>query len=77
MEIKVTSCADLTCMYCGKEFKGEEPKMCCSGRECACMGLPIEPVVCSDECYKAIMDRKHIKQQSQPITVKLEENDRT
>lgn len=43
------------CMVCGKEFLGEEPKMCCSGRECGCMGMPIEPVVCSDECYKKIM----------------------
>lgn len=43
---------DLTCIICGESFRGEEPKMCCSGRECGCMGLPIDPVVCSKECYE-------------------------
>lgn len=41
----------LNCMVCNKEFQGEEPKMCCSGKDCGCMGMPIEPIVCSDECY--------------------------
>lgn len=40
----------LNCMICGKEFMGPEPKMCCSGRECGCMGLPTEPIICSEEC---------------------------
>jgi hypothetical protein len=43
------------CMICGKEFLGEEPKMCCSGRDCGCMGLPIEPVVCSENCYNKLI----------------------
>lgn len=42
---------DLICMVCEAEFKGEEPKMCCSGRDCGCMGLPTEPIVCSKQCY--------------------------
>ncbi len=46
-----------TCMSCGEEFYGEEPKMCCSGRECGCMGLPIEPVVCSNKCYELVMNK--------------------
>lgn len=41
----------LNCMVCEKEFWGKEPTMCCSGRECGCMGMPTEPVVCSEECY--------------------------
>lgn len=41
----------LTCMVCGEQFIGYEPKMCCSGDNCGCMGLPIDPVVCSDVCY--------------------------
>lgn len=45
MEVK------LNCMVCGVEFIGEEPKMCCSGRECGCMGMPIDPIICSQECY--------------------------
>ncbi len=41
----------LTCMGCGEWFKGEAPKMCCSGRDCGCMGMPTEPVICSPGCY--------------------------
>lgn len=41
----------LNCMICGTEFEGEEPLMCCSGRDCGCMGMPIHPIVCSKECY--------------------------
>lgn len=28
-----------------------DPKMCCDGFECGCMGQPTEPPVCSKECY--------------------------
>lgn len=41
----------LNCMSCGEEFEGEEPKMCCSGYMCGCMGMPIDPIVCSIDCY--------------------------
>lgn len=51
----------LNCMVCGKEFIGEEPKMCCSGRECGCMGLPIDPIVCSEECYDNLPFRNNNK----------------
>jgi len=40
-------------LYCqNPECENEiaEPIMCCSGHECGCMGLPIEPPVCSTEC---------------------------
>lgn len=43
---------ELTCMVCGQTWMGEKPKMCCDGRECGCMGLPVDPVVCSEECYE-------------------------
>lgn len=42
---------DLNCMYCNVQFKGSKPKMCCSGVDCGCMGMPIDPVVCSKGCY--------------------------
>ena len=45
----------LNCEVCGKEFLGDPPIMCCSGRDCGCMGLPTEPVVCSDECDDKLM----------------------
>ena len=40
----------LTCMICDEEFLGETPKMCCSGRECGCLRMPIDPIICSDIC---------------------------
>ncbi len=41
----------LDCMECGTHYIGEEPQMCCSGRDCGCMGMPIDPIMCSEECY--------------------------
>ncbi len=43
------------CIICGKEVPDYEPKMCCSGRECGCLGLPTEPCVCSQECYNTVL----------------------
>jgi hypothetical protein len=37
------------CAICGEEI---EVQMCCSGRDCGCMGLPIDPPVCSELCEK-------------------------
>ena len=42
------------CLICGKPVLDYEPQMCCSGRECGCMGQPVEPCVCSIECERAI-----------------------
>ena len=52
---------ELSCMVCGKDFMGPEPVMCCSGRDCGCMGMPTEPIVCSQWCYDhlpAFVDQK-------------------
>lgn len=38
------------CIMCGEPVPEYEPQMCCDGKECACMGLPIEPPLCSFEC---------------------------
>jgi len=48
---------ELTCMSCGETFTGPEPLMCCDGNQCGCMGLPIDPVVCSEECYDNLMSK--------------------
>lgn len=42
---------ELNCMCCNKTYLGEEPKICCSGKDCGCMGMPTEPIVCSAHCY--------------------------
>jgi len=44
------------CMSCEKEFFGQEAQYCCSGHECGCMGRPVEPVVCSEECYSKLVN---------------------
>lgn len=55
---------DLVCMVCDKSFKGISPGFCCSGRDCGCMGMPIEPIVCSDDCYGKVIRREHLKNNS-------------
>lgn len=40
-------------MICEKELD-YEPLMCCSGYMCGCYGMPIEPPVCSNECYNKL-----------------------
>ena len=47
----------LNCMVCGNSFMSKEPQTCCSGRDCGCMGQPIEPVVCSPDCYQKLMNK--------------------
>ena len=46
------------CMNCTQEFFGEDPQYCCNGRECGCMGQPVEPVVCSEKCYHELLNKQ-------------------
>ena len=43
------------CEICGNEI---EIKMCCSGKDCGCLGIPIDPPVCSEICYQKYFDKK-------------------
>ena len=43
-----------TCLNCGTEID-YEPEYCCNGRECGCMGKPLEPPVC-EECWDMVMN---------------------
>lgn len=48
---------NVKCQYCGQMYHGEEPKGCCSGRDCGCMGLPVNgPFVCSKGCYEKLIE---------------------
>lgn len=51
----------VACEICGHDFEGEV-KTCCSGRDCGCMGLPIEPILCSDKCANEWYERIKIRQ---------------
>ena len=44
------------CFECG-ENEIPEPVGCCSGRDCGCMGQPIDPPYC-DACYDKLMANK-------------------
>lgn len=48
---------ELNCRICKENYMGEYPKGCCDGKECGCMGLPIDPAICSEECWKKFMDK--------------------
>jgi len=43
------------CIVCGTEI---EVRMCCSGRDCGCMGQPVEPPICSEKCYDELMNNR-------------------
>jgi len=45
------------CWHCGK-VEIPEPVGCCSGRDCGCMGLPIDPPFCSEKCQKEYYEKK-------------------
>lgn len=46
-----------TCIVCGTPVPDYKPEYCCDGRECGCMGKPIEPPICSGECFDALFDK--------------------
>lgn len=52
---------ELSCMVCGTKFMGPEPQMCCSGRDCGCMGMPVDPIVCSEDCYNKLTNPQQSK----------------
>ncbi|WP_179087393.1 hypothetical protein [Paenibacillus odorifer] len=44
------------CMDCGALIE-YEPEYCCNGRECGCMGLPIEPPLC-EKCWDKLLGKE-------------------
>lgn len=51
------------CEVCEKDMPDYEPVMCCTGYfiECGCMGRPIEPAICSEECWDILMEKFKVK----------------
>lgn len=43
------------CIVCDDEIDVE---YCCSGHECGCMGMPIDPPFCSTECEEEFIDNQ-------------------
>ena len=59
------------CDACHKDievYDEYEPEMCCSGlsEQCACMGLPINPIFC-DECAEKIYGKRSDWPESIPM----------
>lgn len=47
---------EANCAICETEI---EVQMCCNGSDCGCQGLPVDPPVCSDECYDKYMEYRN------------------
>lgn len=51
------------CIVCDKEVPDYIPEYCCNGLECNCHGQPIEPPVCSEDCWNKLLSMgKDIKE---------------
>ena len=53
------------CWNCGKDL-GFKLIWCCGGRECGCMGLPIDVPYCSDECVNEAYYKKNNPEHTAP-----------
>lgn len=42
------------CEICRTEI---EVRICCNSFDCGCGGLPVDPPVCSSECYDKLMNK--------------------
>ena len=42
------------CDICNKPVTGFEYEYCCNGQDCGCMGQPLTPCICSEECNEAM-----------------------
>jgi len=45
------------CVVCDVEVPDYEPEFCCNAFDCGCRGMPIEPCICSEECWDKLMNR--------------------
>lgn len=46
------------CMECEVPLPEYVPERCCSGHECGCYGLPIDPPLCA-KCWDTVMAPKY------------------
>lgn len=60
------------CLICTKPVEDYDPRMCCSGQECGCMGQPTEPCCCSAECESAVYDHIGLTMDARRIAAGIE-----
>jgi len=58
------------CMNCGSFVEGFEYQTCCSGRNCGCLGMPIEPCFCSEECEDIYKNRNPLSKEERTFKYK-------
>ena len=46
------------CIICGTPVPDYKPEYCCPGHDCGCMGLPMEPPICSQEYWDELMGKE-------------------
>lgn len=54
------------CIMCGKKVLDYKPQYCCSGFECNCRGLPIEPPICSQKCWSLLCKVENQDMEEEP-----------
>lgn len=52
------------CDVCGTEI---EVELCCSAFDCGCMGLPINPPVCSEKCYDIFFSEEYQEKKAKQL----------
>lgn len=61
------------CDVCDKPVYGYEAQYCCNGRDCACGGRPLEPCICSKDCWNIFRENLHTVKSIQKLTYLLRE----
>lgn len=64
------------CQRPGCQNEIAKPQTCCNGFDCGCMGQPIEPPFCSNECYDKYMSASkvaHAADGGRPVTFGAED----
>lgn len=49
------------CYICKNKMPYYKIRLCCSGHECGCYGLPVDPPVCSGLCFSFLTRQKWLK----------------
>jgi hypothetical protein len=61
------------CLICHKPVYKFEYEYCCTGHDCGCQGQPIEPCICSSECWLALIDNVGTDMESRRIMNNIKE----
>lgn len=46
------------CAICDKAVPDYKPQICCNAFDCGCQGKPVDPPICSNECWEKFLKDK-------------------